>query len=149
MNPLYEIRQISSSETWPLRKKVLRPGTDFKNYSNPQDDLHLSFHLGAFHQTNLIGIASFHEELFAQLPAQFPFRLRGMATDPDYQRKAVGKTLLEESFRLLSQKNCDLLWCNAREVAFLFYQRLGLQTVEPLFDIPGVGPHKVMYKYLS
>jgi GNAT superfamily N-acetyltransferase len=149
MNTRFEIRKISATETWSLRHQVLRPHQTLQDCQNPQDEWPSSFHLGAFDRHLLVGIASFHEEAFPSLSAKLPFRLRGMATDPLYHRQGVGRLVLEQSFMELRNRNCDLLWCNAREAAFSFYKRLGLLTVEPLFDISGIGPHKVMYKYLS
>ncbi len=42
-----------------------------------------------------------------------------------------------------------LLWCNARVVALGFYTKLGLHTEGDEFDIPGIGPHYVMTRWLA
>lgn len=143
-----KIRMISAEEVWPLRHKVLRPHQDLQASIYPQDKWPTTFHVGAFADGNLVGIATFHEEAYPTLKAQLPYRLRGMGTDFHLHGKGVGRKVLEKGIQELVNRNCDLLWCNAREVAFPFYERLGLSYEGPLFDIPGIGPHKVMYKYL-
>ena len=35
-------------------------------------------------------------------------------------------------------------WCNARVAAVPFYARMGWRVVSDLFDVPTVGPHRVM-----
>ena len=45
-----------------------------------------------------------------------------------------------------AEKECDLLWCNARLVAVNFYKSLGFKINGELFDIVGIGPHYYMYK---
>lgn len=149
MSQAIEIQMITAEKTWNLRHLVLRPNASFEAIKNPEDQLPNTFHLGAYIQNELVGISSFHEEELARLSATRPYRLRGMATDPNFQRRGIGTQLMEKGVLELQKTNSDLLWCNAREVAFPFYQGLGLLTLEPLFEISGVGPHKVMYKYLS
>ena len=141
------IQLITSEQTWDLRHRVLRPHqTAYQG--NPQDKNPSSFHVGFLQNEKIVGIASFHEEPFAELKASKPYRLRGMATDPLAQKQNIGKQVLEFSFQHLQSLNCDLLWCNAREKAFPFYEKMGFLYLGPLFDIEGIGPHKVMYKYL-
>jgi hypothetical protein len=144
-----EIRRISTKELLPLRHKVLRPHQTLQDCINLQDEWATTFHVGAFLEGQLVGIATFHEESFPELKAHFPYRLRGMATDFSFHKKGIGRQVLEKGMQELRDRHCDLLWCNAREVAFPFYEKLGLTYWEPMFEITGLGPHKVMYKYLS
>ena len=74
------------------------------------------------------------------------YRLRGMATHPDFRRKSAATKLMEESFIFLKQKECDILWCNARLIAVKFYKSLGFKIIGEIFDIPKIGPHYKMYK---
>ena len=53
---------------------------------------------------------------------------------------------MNKSFKILKQKKCDLLWCNARLVAVNFYKSLGFNIIGNLFDIKEIGPHYYMYK---
>jgi GNAT superfamily N-acetyltransferase len=143
-----ELKLISSQVALPLRHKILRPHQTIQDCVFPQDAWSHTFHVGGFHEGQLIGVATFHEESFPELSAQKPWRLRGMATDSTFHGRGIGRKVLEFGMDLLKLKQCDLLWCNAREVAFPFYEKLGFEYLGPMFEIPTVGPHKVMYKYL-
>lgn len=72
-----------------------------------------------------------------------------MAVDPLHHRKGIGGKLLVEGERMLLARQADLLWFNARENAFKFYESMGFRYASEIFDIPGVGPHKVMFKKLT
>ena len=69
-----------------------------------------------------------------------------MATHPKFRRKSAATKLMEESFVLLKEKKCDILWCNARLVAVEFYKSLGFKIIGEIFDIPSIGPHYKMYR---
>lgn len=135
---------IEAEQTYPLRQKVLRPGKPLESCYFPEDQNPLGFHVGAFHQELLVGIASFHPEANPLFHAKNMFRLRGMAADSSLQNSGIGKKLLLFAFQELQKRNCDLLWCNARQIAYPFYEKLGFKYNSEEFDIPGVGPHKIM-----
>ena len=77
------------------------------------------------------------------------YRLRGMATHPDFRRKGLGKVLMYSAFGYLLEQQADLLWCKARFVAIPFYRSLGFQIIGEKYDIEGIGPHYTMYKLLA
>jgi len=145
---MLEVQFISAQETWSLRQKILRPHQPIQDCMFPQDEWPTTFHIGARFEGQIIGVATFHEETFAKLKAELPYRLRGMATDTSFHGKGIGRRVLEKGIAELKKRRCDLLWCNAREVAFPFYEKLGMQYMGAMFDIPTLGPHKVMYMYL-
>lgn len=145
----YKIQQLSAEQTWPLRHQVLRPHQTLQDCIYPQDQDQQSFHIGAVVDGKIACIASFHVENHSELKSQFAYRLRGMATDPAFHQKGLGRAVLEKSLDELRERKCDLLWFNAREIAFPFYEKLGFQYLGDYFDIPGIGPHKVMYKVLN
>lgn len=142
----YEIKFIIPLQTWDLRHRVLRPHQTLAECVYSQDELINSFHVGAFLNEKIVCVASFHFEENPNLPAENPFRLRGMATDPAFHKQGLGKMVMQFGQEELFRKKCDLLWFNAREIAFPFYEKLGFKYLGPLFDMPGIGPHKVMYK---
>ena len=78
------------------------------------------------------------------------YRLRGMAVDPAFHRRGIGRLLLQllES-RVLESGYTTLLWCNARTPAVPFYKSMGWKVVSEEFDIPTAGPHFVMIKELK
>lgn len=142
------IRLISADETLRLRQRVLRPYLRESDCFYPEDKLITTFHTGLFHSQRLVSIATYMLESSPHFAAGFPYRLRGMATDESYRSQGLGGRLLRYGIEILKEKRCDLLWCNARIMAFPFYQSMGFQFYGPLFDIKDIGPHKVMYKIL-
>lgn len=74
-------------------------------------------------------------------------QLRGMAIDNNYQHQGIGKLLVEKTIpQLASHKESLLIWCNAREHAVSFYERLGFETIGERFWIDDAGFHYVMIK---
>ena len=41
--------------------------------------------------------------------------------------------------------NIELLWCDARLEATGFYERLGFKMKGEIYNVPNIGPHKLMY----
>lgn len=150
-NPI-QIQLISAEQTYSLRHKILRPHEPFEAVKYADDFSAGAFHVGAFFAEKIVGIATFASEHHAAVEKLYSgknsYRLRGMATDFDFHGQGIGAAVLHFSFAVLRQKQCDLLWCNAREIAFPFYEKLGFRFVGELFDIGVIGPHKVMYKPL-
>ncbi len=148
----FRVIRISTEQCMDLRTRILRPGQDIKHCQYNEDNNPTTFHLGVIdgdiHKNNkIICNGTFMQMDHVLFPnTQNAYRLRGMATDKNYQGKGLGTLLLQESFKILKTRGCDLLWCNAREKAFLFYERSGFKTIGDMFDIPGAGPHKVMWR---
>ncbi|MFD0748893.1 GNAT family N-acetyltransferase [Mucilaginibacter calamicampi] len=139
------IKFIKVEEALPLRNTVLREGRLKPDECRfPSDNLPGNFHLGYFDNDELICIASFHPQSYGEY-AGVGYQLRGMATAGGYQGKGAGKQLVEFAKNYLRGRSASYMWCNARQVAVGFYERLGLKIVSPQFDVPGIGPHYVMY----
>ena len=113
---------------------------DYPNDRNPD-----SFHLGAFESNQLISIASFYGERNERIVAWKQYRLRGMATLPQYQGKGVGLEVMKFGLDHLQNNKADVLWCNARTSAAPFYEKIGFDGFEETFEIEGIGPHKLLY----
>jgi GNAT superfamily N-acetyltransferase len=144
-----EIRVVDAEATLEMRSRVMKPFLTPQECRNPGDDDPLTLHLAAYQGDRIVGIATFLPEAHLFFPkAKTPYRLRGMASDPSLHRQGVGRSLVDEGVRRLVQRGCDLLWFNAREKAFPFYEALGYTMVGEMFDIDRIGPHKVMYKVL-
>lgn len=142
------IESITAEQTLPIRQSVLRPGRPVNECKFDGDNAPQTFHLGAFTEEKLVGIASFvvdNHDYFSGTQ----YRLRGMAVLPEYRGKGYGKKLVIHGKRLLRQQECDVLWFNAREVALNFYKDLGFISKGEPFEIPTVGTHFVMFKRLS
>ncbi|MBX3040827.1 MAG: GNAT family N-acetyltransferase [Bdellovibrionaceae bacterium] len=143
-----EISQVLVEEVLPLRQKVLRPNFSVEQCRNPEDSHALSFHLAGRVGGRIVTIASFHPQAHRDLHGGHPYRLRGMASDESVRGSGCGGQILRRGVDLLREKRCDLLWANARIGAFPFYEKEGFLYSGELFDIVGIGPHKVMYKHL-
>lgn len=144
-----EIKYISSSETIDLRHLVLREGRPRNSSHMEGDNLKSTMHIGAFIDSKCVGIMSLFLAKTKQLPDLSQYQLRGMAVDPDYRGKDIGRKLVRFSEKELKEMNVEILWCNAREIAVDFYKKLNFEVISEEFHIPNVGPHYLMYKKLD
>ncbi len=142
------IRQIDALQTYPVRHAVLRPGKPVESCRFDGDSAPATVHFGYYEHNQLLAIAS----LFAVDNPCFEHRaqlqLRGMAVLPDQQKKGIGEQLIRHAESVAQQKNFELIWFNAREVAIGFYQKLGYVTWGGPFLIEGIGTHYMMFKKL-
>ena len=98
------IRTITPAGTYPLRRLVLRDNDADALVAWPGDDHPKGFHLGAFLDDDLIGVASFRPESDPLLQGERPYRLRGMATHPDHQGMGVGTEILRSAIAMLRER---------------------------------------------
>ena len=141
-----DIKVVSAKDIRPLRNLVLRPNLPIETtYYDLDNDIE-TFHLASIMDNTIISIGTFYPENDIELQTKNGYRLRGMATHPKFRRKSAATKLMKESFVLLKEKKCDILWCNARLVAVEFYKSLGFKIIGKIFDIPSIGPHYKMYK---
>ena len=144
------IQKISAEQTLDLRSRILRPGQSIDLCKYAEDNLPTTFHLGIFLENKIVCNGTFIQQPHKDyLAAQLPYRLRGMATDTEFQKKGLGHFLLTTAETELRQRKCDFLWFNARIIAEKFYLKLGFETTSEVFDIPPISLHKVMYKWLK
>ena len=137
---------IPASDTYPLRLKVLRPGSTLADTHFDSDLIEGFFHMGLYLDGRIVVVASFHPRSHPALGGEAAYQLRGMATDPAHAGKGHGSTLLQAALEELKRRSARLLWCNARIMAVPFYQRHGLVTEGPEFEIPGIGRHCLMWR---
>jgi ribosomal protein S18 acetylase RimI-like enzyme len=149
------VQSVPAAAVRPLRSLVLRPGQPPEALVYDGDEHPDALHAAVPDGARLAGIATIYpepppaahrgpipEDAFAEGAA---FRLRGMATHPEARQRGLGRALLEACFAHARQRGAGYLWCNARISALGFYQRMGMETVGDEFDIPGIGPHYVMW----
>lgn len=142
------IRFIRTEQTYPLRLLVLRPGGVEEDCHWANDRLADGFHLATRIGEHIIAIGSFYPEKHDMIRGWKQYRLRGMATHPEFQGQGAGKRLLEFAVDHLRAQHADSLWCNARKSAVDFYLRAGFIIEGDEFDIPGIGAHFLMYRSL-
>ena len=143
---MVEVRKITVGETYDIRLKVLRINSplSFKFQGDLDGD---TFHLGVFENKKLLAVASFVKSTHSLLKGS-QYQLRGMATLESFQNLGFGKILLQEAEVRLRSLNTEVLWCNARVIAFDFYKKQGFEFFGKIFEIEDVGPHAVMVKKL-
>lgn len=138
------VKQISLTETLPARSLALRKGRPYDECYVPEDKMEGCFHLGFEEEGGIIGVASFYPVPKAGYEGN-GWQLRLMGVIPAWQGKGVGEQILREGIaQLKTQHQADYLWCNAREAAYHFYEKIGFVFISDTFDIVGIGNHKTM-----
>ncbi len=144
---MIQIKEIETPDTYKIRKEILRKDIPLTEKIEGDFD-ETTLHLGAFVNGKLVSIVTYLQDNHKALEG-LQYRLAGMATLNEYQKKGIGKQLIMESLKILSDKKVEILWCNARIVALDFYKKLGFQIFGKKFDIPFIGTHYIMYKKLK
>lgn len=127
---------------------MLRDGKTLQDCHFEHDEDEMTFHLGAFVDKKLVSVASFYFERHPKLPEQVQYRLRGMATLPQFQKQGLSSALLKTAFPMTQQNQAQILWCNARASAQGYYEKVGFETSGDYFDLPDIGKHILMFKRL-
>ena len=142
------VQLIDASFTYDLRHQVLRPNQDLLACQYPSDFDSDSFHLGVYQNDLLICVGSFYKENHPDLLDDIQYRLRGMATEPSKQGQGAGSQLIKfaETHMQRKKEKTNLWWCNARISAAEYYEKLGLKQFGEIFNIPHIGPHKIMIR---
>lgn len=136
--------EVEAERTRALWARVLRAG-------RRPEDLHFigaevpgSFWLAAEDDGEVVGIVSFTP----RDPGEW--QLRSMAVDPAYERRGIGRLLVEAGVERLRASGATRAWCNARDPAIAFYERLGWRICGEGFVDDEMGiPHHPMELDLS
>lgn len=143
------VKQIPHEYTHHLRYKVLWPHRlNEDDCTIDNDDSPDTIHLAVIVDEKIICIGSLFRLSSDKLDFKNQYRLRAMATDPDYRGNHAGRVLIEYAIRILRHQNVDVLWCDARIIAVGFYQKLGFDLRDDIYEIPLIGPHKFMWTKL-
>ncbi|MDR6566973.1 1-(5-phosphoribosyl)-5-[(5-phosphoribosylamino)methylideneamino]imidazole-4-carboxamide isomerase [Chitinophaga ginsengisegetis] len=123
------IRKISADDTLQLRRDVLYPNEslDAVKVDHDADGLHF----GVFDQGQLVTVVSL---FLGRDSAQF----RKLATAQAAQGKGFGEAILAHLADICKKEKIKLLWCNARDTAVTFYDRLGYTTKGDYFIKGGI-----------
>src|SRR4249919_3858401 len=134
----WAVGPVDHDEVVRLRLAVLRPGQpyDASRYVGEE----LGFSMGAREDGRLVGCATFFPQAFpgpgeedgppdAVVPRDaqglVAWRLRGMATVPERRSTGVGSAVLSAGLEAVRAAGGELVWCNARTEALVFYARHG------------------------
>lgn len=143
--------------TWDLRLRVLRDNDATKAVRWPRDDEAGTTHLAAFLDAPSGGVpakpvaigtlyaASLADQSHAEgAPPDRQWQFRGMASDPSVRGMGCAHAVMTSIIEHARAQGGALLWCNARIVAIPFYEKFAMRVRGEVFEIPEVGPHKVM-----
>ena len=143
---MFAVKEIAPEMTYGIRHEVLRPHQSLKDCIYDTDFMDGSFHVGLFHDENLISIASFNLENHPLFKSDKQYHLRAMATLPSYRNMGAGRAVIAYAEEKLKLNGFELIWCNGRTNVQGYYEKLGFKLCGEIFDYPGLGPHIVMYK---
>jgi GNAT superfamily N-acetyltransferase len=130
-----------------LRWRILRGGLPRETAIFEGDDEPATHHFAAIAHGNVIGCVTIMHRPWQNQPA---WQLRGMAIDPQFQRRGIGQQLLDQVEQTVrSDNHSRQLWCNARTPAVAFYRKFGWRIHGGEFVIPTAGPHFEMTKSLE
>jgi predicted GNAT family N-acyltransferase len=134
---------IEACEAYPLRQMVLRPYLTVDQVGTDYDHAEGTFHVGYKIDDQIVAIMSVLRDEDPSTDED-AWRIRSMASHPDVRGSGCGGKVLE--FGISHALGIERLpiWCNARKVAYGFYERYGFAIVREEFEIDGIGPHKVM-----
>jgi GNAT superfamily N-acetyltransferase len=136
------IRGIAASDTIALRDAALRPGLPPGGSHYPGDDAEGTLHLGAFVDQTLVAVATLCRESMTErepMPGErssTSWRLRGMATLPEYRGRGLGKQLAQRSIGYAAEQGGTLVWCTSRIATVPFYRALGFSESGHTFSLP-------------
>ena len=130
------IQRIAARETISLRDAVLRPGLPPGGSYYPGDDAEGTLHLGAFVDHTLVAVATLCREPMLGERSTTSWRLRGMATLPEYRGRGLGKQLAQRSIGYAAEQGGTLVWCTSRIATVPFYRALGFSESGHTFSLP-------------
>lgn len=142
-------------ETRELRHRILWP-----HKPSPEvcvidvDDAEHAHHVGAFNASgDHVGICSLFHQRSERFPEALPledevYRLRVMGTLPEVRGQGAGAAIVEYACEFARAFGAQWLWCDAREIAFPFYERVGFEFVSDGYTIDLIGPHRMMARKL-
>ena len=155
---MIEVVQVDASALRGVRHKVLWP---FMNSLEEAvidiDSSEGAIHLAGVVSGKIVGCASLFVQDCERYPGFFDgsivYRLRAMGVDQDLQGSGVGAAIIKEAEILCSEKGFNVIWCDAREVAWGFYAKQGFDFACSIngyecdaYEVRNVGLHKMMYK---
>ena len=150
------IKLVSKEEVYPLRHQVLRPQKPFDEIIYDTDTEIETFHVGAYLEDKLICVASFNRADLVHGYAsqdtqktQAHFRLRAMATLPEYRRLGAGRAVVSFAENYLLKEGIHLIWCRGRTSVQGYYEALGFVALGDVYDYPTLGEHITLYKNLD
>ena len=152
MNNQWSVMEVEPDRVLPLRALVLRPGWGSEMCVMDADRAEGTFHLAAVRHADdgILAVMTVMLDAVPETGGLTPgpgWRIRGMASHPDARGAGCAKALVVRGVERMWETRRDTVWCNARRVAYGFYEKLGFERFGGEFDIEGIGPHTVMARH--
>ena len=155
----WQVVEITSSETHPVRLAVLRADTPTKAVTFAEDDWPGAVHLGVCVDGELVATSTWIPRPMPPDPDPDPdpdgsidapaVQLRGMATMHHLQGSGIGAALIAAGCACAQINGAAIVWANARDRALAFYEREGFEVVGDGFvDTTTQLPHHVVVRRL-
>lgn len=147
------IQRIAPEATRAVRHRVLWPHrATVADCTIDIDGAPHAVHLGAL-APDVVGVLSLFDQRPDRFPDAFPadrpvYRLRAMGVLPEWRRQRVGEALIEAACAEARGLGAEEIWCDARKIALPFYESCGFRYLSELYDIPVIGPHRMMARAL-
>lgn len=140
------LKKVPVNAIQDLRHKVLWPHLESpeKCVIDPDTD-ETTFHMAALIDDKVVGTSTLIIDINNKFAEKNQYRLRAMATDPDVRGLGLGAKIIDAVIAELKNKNVKLLWCDARLIATGFYEKQNFRVLGGVYDVPKIGPHKLMY----
>lgn len=145
---MLEVKLINPETTYNIRHLVLRPHQMIEECKYDTDYESGAFHIGAYFKGELISVASFCVEKNLDFSIEKQYRLRAMATLPEYRKLGAGRLIVSYAEDLIKKREVNFLWCKGRTSVQEYYSKLGFKVHGEVFDYPPIGLHIIMYKKL-
>ena len=140
------ITSCGPDEVLGLRQAVLRPHQRPDQVRFPDDAGPGTAHFCAQDDDGqVVGVVSLMRQSPPWQPDVDAWRLRGMATAPEWRGMGVGRALVGAVLDHVAAGGGGLMWCNARLAAVGFYERAGMVTTGEIWEEPVIGPHIAMF----
>lgn len=151
----FQVKIVKGADVLPLRNAVLWPHKEGPEACViAEDELPTTRHIAAFNKAGVIvGVCSLFLQRSARFPAAIPadeavYRLRVMGTAPEVRGHGAGAAIITKACREAKTLGADWLWCDARHIALGFYERMGFEFLTETYDVPEIGPHRMMARRL-
>lgn len=155
---MIDVRVVKAEALKGVRFKVLWPHLSSESEANIDiDGSKGALHLAGVIDGEIVGCASLFVQDCDRYPGFFDgskvYRLRAMGVLDKVRGKGVGAVIIEKAEQLCSENGANVIWCDAREVAWGFYSKQGFIYAScddgyecEAYEVRNVGIHKMMYK---
>ena len=155
---MIEVFEVKAEVLKAVRFEVLWPHLhSSKEAIIDIDDSEGAIHLAGVVDSEVVGCASLFLQDCSRYPGFFSeakvYRLRAMGVLDSVRGTGVGTEIIEKAELLCSENGANVIWCDAREIAWGFYSKNGFVYAScengydcEAYQVRNVGIHKMMYK---